>query len=133
MEKELVITNFEGLTFSDFESYVGERDVVFALKKAFEDATEAARRAINKMLDSHSRCRNYNDSQLDRLREHSIRLMEVDFKWRSCENNIGRLVLIGFAVSGIVNDIKELKEAIEKEIEDEKNKEWDDWEEECCN
>ncbi|MBP3556106.1 MAG: hypothetical protein J6K20_00160 [Thermoguttaceae bacterium] len=130
MKKEFVITKFEDVMFRDFENYVGKKDVVFALKKAFEDAMNAARRTINKMLDSNSRYRNYNDSQLDRLHEHSIRLAEVDFKWRSCENNIGRLILIGFAVSAVVNDVRELKETIEKEVEDKENKSWDILEEE---
>lgn len=125
MKKETVITKFEDLMFRDFENYVGKKDVVFALKRAFEDAMEAARRTINKMLDSNSRYRCYNDSQLERIHDHCTRFAEVDFKWRSCENNIGRLILIGFAVSGIVDSVKELKETIEKEIEDEKNKEWE--------
>ncbi len=123
-EKELVITKFEDLTFKDFENYVGKKDVVFVLKRAFEDAMEAARRTINKMLDSNSRYRNYNDSQLDRLHEHSIRLAEVDFKWRSCENNIGRLILIGFAVSAVVDDVEKLEKTIKKEIKDKVDKDW---------
>lgn len=127
MKKEMVIPKFEDLMFSDFKKYVGEKDIIFVLKRAFENATEEARKTINKMLDNNSRYRNYNDSQLDRLQEHSIRLAEVDFKWRSYENNIGRLILMGFAVSGIVDDIKELKETIEKENKDKENKEWGDW------
>ena len=127
MKKETVITKFEDLMFRDFESYVGKKDVIFALKRSFEDAVEATRRTINKMLDSNSRCRCYNDSQLERIREHFIRLSEVDFRWRSCENNIGRLILIGFAVSGIIDDVRELKKTIEKEMEDKENKEWDNW------
>lgn len=127
MKKETVITEFEDVMFSDFENYIGEKNVVSALKTAFEDAMNAAGRTINKMLDNNSRYRNYyNDSQLERIHDHCIRLAEVDFKWRSCENNIGRLILIGFAVSGIVDSVKELKEAIEKESKT-KNKEWDNW------
>jgi len=125
MKKRLVITKFEDVMFKDFENYVGKKDVVFALIKAFEDAMDAARRTINKMLDSNSRYRCYDDSQLKRIHDHCIRLAEVDFKWRSCENNIGRLILIGFEVSGIVDDVKKLKETIEKEIEDEENKYWE--------
>ena len=127
MKKELVIPEFKDLTFKNFENYVGKKDVVFALKRAFEDAMEAARRTINKMLNSNSRYRNYNDSQLNRLHEHSIRLAEVDFKWRSCENNIGRLILIGFAVSAVVDDVEKLEETIKKEIKNKADKEWEDF------
>lgn len=126
MKKELVITKFEDLMFRDFENYVGKKDVISALKRAFEDAMNAAGKKINNMLDINSRYRCYNDSQLERIHDHCIRFAEVDFKWRSCENNIGRLILIGFAVSGIVDDIKKLKETIEKEIEDKENEDWDD-------
>jgi hypothetical protein len=126
MKKEIVIPKFEDLAFKDFENYVGKKDVVFVLKRSFEDAIESARKTINKRLDSNSRYRNCNDSQLDRLHEHSIRLAEVDFKWRSCENNIGRLILIGFTVSAVVDDVEKLEETIKKEIKDKENKEWED-------
>lgn len=125
MTKKLVIAKFEDLMFRDFENYVGKKDVVFALKRAFEDAMDAAGRTINKMLDSNSRYRCYDDSQLKRIHDHCIRLAEVDFKCRSCENNIGRLILIGFDVSGIVDDVKELKETIKKEVKDKENKCWE--------
>lgn len=120
------IQNFEDLVLEDFEKYVGKKDIIFTLKKSFTIALEKARNKIDKMLDdNYYRCR-YNESQFERLHKIYIKLAEVEFKWRTCKNNIGSLVLVGFIVSGIADEVKELEETIKKEIKDKVDKEWED-------
>lgn len=120
------IQNFEDLVLEDFEKYVGKKDIIFTLKKSFTIALEKARNKIDKMLDAnYYRCR-YNESQFERLHKIYIKLAEVEFKWRTCKNNIGSLILVGFIVSGIADEVKELEETIKKEIEDKEDKEWED-------
>lgn len=121
------IKNFEDVLLSDFEKYVGKNDIIIALKRAFENALDMARGTIDFMLDD-GYCRSrYSESQFERLHKIYIKLAEVEFKWRTCKNNIGSLVLVGFVVSGIVEEVKELEETIKKEIEDKENENWEDW------
>ncbi len=127
MTTEFHIQKFEDLIFEDFEKYVGKKDVIFALKRVFENALETARRTIDRPLDDGCRRRRYTDDQIDRLRKLYVKLAEVEFKWRSCDNNIGRLILIGFVVSDVVGNVKKLKETIESEVVDKEREDWGDW------
>ena len=130
MTTEFHIQKFEDLIFEDFEKYVAKKDIIFAFKRAFENALETARRTIDRQLDDGCRRRRYTDDQIDRLRKLYVKLSEVEFKWRSCDNNIGRLILIGFIVSDVVDNVKKLKETIEKEVVDKEREDWGDWGEE---
>ena len=126
MKKEITIPNFEDVAFEDFERFEGRLEIVYAIRKSYEKSLDSAKKKLVKTLDDFNvRC---DARRFEEFRELYHKFAEVDFMQRTCENNVGKLILCGFAVSEIVSDVKELARKIEDEIE--KEAELEDWPEE---